>query len=46
MLKVLEEDFGRLPAILGRPVAEAAPTVAPQLAPPVLAEPAVQLGLF
>ena len=46
MLKVLEEDFGRLPAILGSPAAEAVPAVAPQLAPPVLAEPAVQLGLF
>src|SRR6476661_185511 len=46
MLKVLEEDFARLPAILGRPAAEAPPTVAPQLAPPALAEPAVQLGLF
>jgi hypothetical protein len=46
MLKVLEEDFGRLPAILGSPAAEAVPAVAPQLAPSVLAEPAVQLGLF
>ena len=46
MLKVLEEDFGRLPAILGSPAAEAVPAVAQQLAPPVLAEPAVQLGLF
>jgi uracil-DNA glycosylase len=46
MLKVLEEDFARLPALLGRP-AEPAPapevTIAP---PPLLAEPAVQLGLF
>jgi hypothetical protein len=42
---VLEEDFARLPAILGRPAAEAAPIAMPQLAP-VAAEPAVQLGLF
>ncbi len=43
MLKVLEVDFGRLPELLGRPIAppEPAPTLAP-LAP----EPAVQLGLF
>jgi uracil-DNA glycosylase len=48
MLKVLEEDFARLPALLGaspEPVAPAAP--APE--PPALLgtpEPAVQLGLF
>jgi len=46
MLKVLEEDFARLPAILGRPAAEVVAAAAPQAAPPVLAEPAVQLGLF
>jgi uracil-DNA glycosylase family 4 len=45
MLKVLEEDFARLPEILGRPAAQAAPAAVPQLAP-VAAEPAVQLGLF
>ena len=45
MLKVLEEDFARLPAILGRPSAEPVPIAVPQLAP-VAAEPAVQLGLF
>jgi DNA polymerase len=45
MLKVLEEDFARLPALLGRSVAEPVPVPAPQLAP-VAAEPAVQLGLF
>jgi uracil-DNA glycosylase family 4 len=45
MLKVLEEDFARLPEILGRPAVEAVPTVAPQLAP-VPSEPTVQLGLF
>ena len=43
MLKVLEEDFARLPDLLGRPVDE--PAVIPQLAT-VGAEPAVQLGLF
>jgi uracil-DNA glycosylase len=45
MLKVLEEDFARLPALLGRTVPEPAPVTAPQPAP-VAAEPAVQLGLF
>ena len=45
MLKVLEEDFARLPAILGRPAAEPVSTAVPQLAQ-VAAEPAVQLGLF
>jgi DNA polymerase len=45
MLQVLEEDFARLPELLGRPPVEPAP-VAPLL-PPVAAEPAaVQLGLF
>jgi uracil-DNA glycosylase len=44
MLKVLEEDFRRLPDLLGRPVREATPE--PLLAPLVAAEPAVQLGLF
>jgi uracil-DNA glycosylase len=44
MLKVLEEDFTRLPELLGRTIPEAAPA-APQLAP-LGAEPAVQLGLF
>jgi DNA polymerase len=44
MLKVLEEDFARLPELLGRAVPE--PVLAsPQLVP-VTAEPAVQLGLF
>ena len=42
---MLEEDFARLPELLGRPPAEPAP-VEPLLAP-VAAEPdAVQLGLF
>ena len=44
MLKVLEEDFARLPEILGRGAPEPVP-VAPQLGV-VSAEPAVQLGLF
>jgi DNA polymerase len=45
MLKVLEEDFTRLPELLGRSVPEPVLAVPPQLAP-VAAEPAVQLGLF
>jgi DNA polymerase len=44
MLKVLEQDFARLPELLGRPAAESAPA-APVLTP-VAPEPAVQLGLF
>ena len=44
MLKVLEQDFARLPELLGRPVAE--PTPAAPLLAPVASEPAVQLGLF
>jgi hypothetical protein len=45
MLQVLEQDFARLPELLGRPPAEPVP-VEPLLAP-VAAEPAaVQLGLF
>jgi uracil-DNA glycosylase family 4 len=44
MLQVLEQDFARLPELLGRPSAAPAP-VAPLLAP-VASEPAVQLGLF
>jgi uracil-DNA glycosylase family 4 len=43
MLKVLEEDFRRLPELLGGAAEEPEPTPAPaRLAP----EPAVQLGLF
>jgi hypothetical protein len=44
MLTVLEEDFARLPELLGR---EVAPPVAaaPQLVE-AASEPAVQLGLF
>jgi hypothetical protein len=45
MLKVLEEDFARIPALLEREVAPPALLLAPALAP----EPeqvTVQLGLF
>jgi DNA polymerase len=46
MLRVLEEDFRRIPELLGRPLEEAAlPAAAAQLLAPT-AEPAVQLGLF
>ena len=44
MLTVLEQDFARLPGLLGSSVAASEPA-APQLAA-VAAEPAVQLGLF
>jgi uracil-DNA glycosylase len=43
MLKVLEEDFRRLPELLGRTLEEPKPLVQ---APPLVPEPAVQLGLF
>ncbi len=46
MLNVLEEDFARLPGLIGRPQAEAAPAFAPEPAVAAAAEPAVQLGLF
>jgi uracil-DNA glycosylase family 4 len=42
MLEVLKEDFARLPELMGREVAPPAPVYVP----PVVAEPAVQLGLF
>src|SRR5256885_4360618 len=41
MLKVLEEDFARLPALLGRVVEEPKPMLGT-----LVPEPAVQLGLF
>ncbi len=43
MLKVLEQDFARLPELLGRTIE--APQPAPAIAP-LAPEPAVQLGLF
>jgi DNA polymerase len=39
MLKVLQEDFRRIPELIGR-------VVEPEPAPLLVAEPAVQLGLF
>jgi uracil-DNA glycosylase family 4 len=42
MLEVLRSDFARLPELLGREVAPPEPVYAPPLA----AEPAIQLGLF
>jgi DNA polymerase len=45
MLQVLEQDFARLPELLGRPAAE--PALVEPLLAPVASEPvAVQLGLF
>ena len=44
MLSVLEQDFARLPELLGRTAAPPAPVAAAPLR--VAAEPAVQLGLF
>ena len=48
MLKVLEEDFARLPALLGAPTPVPEPVIAAVQAPQVevAGEPAVQLGLF
>jgi len=43
MLKVLETDFARLPELLGRTLEVPEPPSAPA---PLVAEPAVQLGLF
>ena len=43
MLSVLEQDFARLPELLGR---ETVPLEPPPVLAPVVAEPAVQLGLF
>jgi DNA polymerase len=46
MLKVLEEDFARIPEILARSTGSAAPSEEQAEAEPVEAEPTVQLGLF
>ena len=47
MLRVLEEDFARLPALLGESVEQARPERPREPAAALLApEPAVQLGLF
>ena len=43
MLKVLEEDFARLPGLMGAALEESGAADEPE---PLLAEPAVQLGLF
>ena len=45
MLRVLEEDFARIPELLGRAAAADAPAAPPVLSA-VAPEPAVQLGLF
>jgi DNA polymerase len=45
MLQVLEQDFARLPELLGREVVPPAPIIAP-VAPEPAAPAAVQLGLF
>ena len=47
MLQVLEEDFRRIPELLGLgPVPAPAPPEPARAAPPAPAEQAVQLGLF
>ena len=46
MLKVLEEDFARLPGLLGAPSSGPEPPAAPEPALEAPSEPAVQLGLF
>jgi DNA polymerase len=46
MLQVLEEDFRRIPELLGREAAPPPPPTAPLYAPEPAAEPSVQLGLF
>jgi DNA polymerase len=46
MLQVLEEDFRRIPELLGREAAPPPPPAAPLYAPAPAAEPSVQLGLF
>ena len=46
MLKVLEEDFARLPGLLGAPAFVPESAAAPEPALEAPSEPAVQLGLF
>ena len=46
MLKVLEEDFAKLPGLLGAPAAVPEPAEIPEPAVEAPSEPAVQLGLF
>jgi uracil-DNA glycosylase family 4 len=46
MMQVLEEDFRRIPELLGREPAPPPPPPAPLYAPEPAPEPAVQLGLF
>ena len=46
MLKVLEEDFARLPGLLGAPAFVPEPAAAPEPAVEAATDPAVQLGLF
>ena len=49
MLTVLEQDFARIPELLGRPsvlLPSAPPPLEPEPEPSVQLEPAVQLGLF
>jgi DNA polymerase len=46
MLKVLEEDFARIPELLSRSLGEPAPALEETAPAPVAEEPAVQLGLF
>jgi uracil-DNA glycosylase len=46
MLQVLEEDFRRIPELLGRETAQPPPPPAPLYAPEPAAEHSVQLGLF
>jgi DNA polymerase len=46
MLKVLEEDFARLPGLIGAPASIPEPAEIPEPAVEAPSEPAVQLGLF
>jgi DNA polymerase len=46
MLQVLEDDFRRIPELLGREAIPPPPLPAPLYVPEPPAEPSVQLGLF